>query len=482
MLAYGLVFVGWCRFHWGGPSWRTTVTDLAFTPVNLLATVLAWRAALRLSGDPRRRAWWLIGAAFGVWWLADVNWAISDLLRHATPFPSWSDVGYLAFYPLLMAGLLAYPSAPRQRGERLKLGLDVATVMIAGAMVVWFVAIGPTTHVVHEALLPLAVTLAYPVGDLVVMLAMVVVMLRGTRRDDRIVLGIVLAALTLFVVADLAFARLSLNVGYQAGSWPDACWMLAQCLMVVAAATQAHQARVTDRVGDRQAERSARISQLPYLAMTVGVGLVALVAVRDAHYPLNGLITGTVVLVAVVMGRQLLAQRENVRLLKTTQHLAATDPLTGLTNRRTFFERGQRELDQATRAGQSIAALMIDVDHFKDVNDTYGHAAGDLVLQTIGLIGSQHLRGADLLARYGGDEFVALLPNTDLAGATRIAQRFADAVANEHFHLANDPNVIFTLSIGAAAADRDHTLADLLARADEAVYQAKRAGRACVRT
>ena len=321
VLVYGLVFVLWCGFHWGGASARTVVVDVAFTPVNLVAAILAWRAARRLAGDPRRRAWLLIAVAFGLWWFGDVNWAVSDLIRHTRPFPSWSDVGYLAFYPVLMAGLLAYPAAGLRRGERLKRSLDVTTVVIAGAMVVWFVAIGPTTRAPHDSVLGLAITLAYPVGDMVVIFAMVMVMLRGTRSDDRTVLGIVLGGICLFVAADLAFARLSLNAGYLAGSWPDACWMLAQCLMVVAAAVQGQRARITPPAQVQQHPASTRVSRLPYLAMTVGVGLVACVAVQDAHYPLNGLIIGTVVLIAVVMVRQLHADgqlRSTVSLLSAT--------------------------------------------------------------------------------------------------------------------------------------------------------------------
>jgi diguanylate cyclase (GGDEF)-like protein len=321
MVAYGLVFVLWCAFHWGGTSARTVVVDLAFTPVNLLAAILAWRAARRLAGDPRQRAWLFIAAAFGLWWLGDLNWAVSDLIRHTTPFPSWSDVCYLGFYPLLMAGLLAYPAAALRRGERLKFSLDVATVVVAGAMLVWFVAIGPTTRAPHDSVLSLAVTLAYPVGDMVVILAMVMVMLRGTRRDDRTVLGIVLGAICLFVAADLGYARLSLNVGYQAGSWPDACWMVAQCLMVVAAAVQCQRARLVRHPQSEQHAASGRISRLPYVAMIIGVGLVATVAIQDAHYPLDGLVMGLVVLIVVVMVRQLQADAE---LRSTVSLLSAT--------------------------------------------------------------------------------------------------------------------------------------------------------------
>ncbi len=124
---------------------------------------------------------------------------------------------------------------------------------------------------------------------------------------------------------------------------------------------------------------------------------------------------------------------------------------------------------------------MIDGDNFKQINDTYGHAAGDLVLHTIWAIGAQHLRGHDQLTRYGGDEFVALLPNTALDAATRIALRLAEAVAAETFRLA-DTHVTLTLSIGAVHADGCDNIAELLARADNAVYRAKRAGRACVQT
>jgi diguanylate cyclase (GGDEF)-like protein len=291
-----------------------------------------------------------------------------------------------------------------------------------------------------------------------------------------------LGAIGLFVAADLAYARLSLNSSYQAGSWPDACWMLAQCLLIVAAALQGHGTGADAAPVPTGQPATTRVSRLPYLAMAVGVVLVGVVALKTAPYPLNGLIIGTVLLVGVVMVRQLLAQRENVRLLARTTVLAETDTLTGLTNRRTFFEDAHALLAHAQTSGQPVSALMIDVDDFKHINDTYGHAAGDLVLHTIGIIGSQHMRSTDLLARYGGDEFVALLRSADLDAATRVAQRFADAVVGQAFNFGDHTGVTLTLSIGAACARPDQSLADMLACADHALYDAKRAGRARVHT
>jgi diguanylate cyclase (GGDEF)-like protein len=131
------------------------------------------------------------------------------------------------------------------------------------------------------------------------------------------------------------------------------------------------------------------------------------------------------------------------------QRLAVTDHLTGVHNRRQLFSLGEHEIRRAQRSGRSLSAVMLDIDHFKTVNDRYGHETGDDVLRQVAQLCLRHVRSADIVARYGGEEFALLLPETDQPTAVRIAERLGRAVAATAFQAGSD-SVRITISMGVA--------------------------------
>ena len=165
--------------------------------------------------------------------------------------------------------------------------------------------------------------------------------------------------------------------------------------------------------------------------------------------------------------------------------LVLTDPLTGCVNRRGFDQALAREVARAKRAGSELALLALDIDHFKSVNDTFGHLTGDLVLREFGALLLRAGRTGDVVARTGGEEFSMVLPDTSAAGSFHVATRLCEAVRAHGFHN-GDKVVRLTVSIGVVTqgtlvvAARD-TAESLKSHADEALYQAKRGGRDRVR-
>jgi diguanylate cyclase (GGDEF)-like protein len=154
-----------------------------------------------------------------------------------------------------------------------------------------------------------------------------------------------------------------------------------------------------------------------------------------------------------------------------------SDYLTGLSNRRAFFEAADLELKRWHRQPRPLSLIVIDADFFKKINDTYGHAAGDLVLQDLALILKESVRFIDTVARIGGEEFAALLPSTDIEGALIMAERFRQKVANQRVCV-DGTDIRYTVSIGISSMDKSVTgFDDLLQRADKALYDAKHAGR-----
>ncbi len=169
------------------------------------------------------------------------------------------------------------------------------------------------------------------------------------------------------------------------------------------------------------------------------------------------------------------AALENARLHEEVRQLAHTDALTGLYNRRTFLELATREMELARRHRRRLAIIMMDIDRFKRVNDTFGHQVGDQVLRAVAERCQSNLRATDILARYGGEEFVILLPESGSADARGVAERLRRQF-DDHPLTTDRGEVCITLSLGVARVKETHDLSGLLREADAALYEAKRAG------
>jgi diguanylate cyclase (GGDEF)-like protein len=172
---------------------------------------------------------------------------------------------------------------------------------------------------------------------------------------------------------------------------------------------------------------------------------------------------------------------ENVTHLAEVHERSTRDGLTGLPNRRVFDERLQHYLCGSDRYGQAVSLILIDIDHFKAVNDGYGHDAGDAVLVAVARAAAQGVRNIDLCARYGGEEFAILLPQTRLAPACEVAERLRRAVAGLRVTVGGR-QISVTASFGVASYPESvHSHDALFVAADRALYSAKASGRNCVR-
>ncbi len=166
---------------------------------------------------------------------------------------------------------------------------------------------------------------------------------------------------------------------------------------------------------------------------------------------------------------------ENTMLYKSTQHLSMTDGLTGLYNHRHFHEQLELEVKRAQRYDLNLSLIMIDLDHFKKFNDSYGHLEGDSLLRKIAQILKSSLRETDFVARYGGEEFAVILPETNKAGASFAAERVRKTLSEQTF---GEVGAKMTISLGVASYPDDAVLrTDLIKKADEALYRAKKEGR-----
>jgi diguanylate cyclase len=227
------------------------------------------------------------------------------------------------------------------------------------------------------------------------------------------------------------------------------------------------------------------------LALAAAAGVLAAgasqVGLWLAGAPLNmalalALFTGAAGLVSAAVWplMRMLADLEAARVQLDV--LATRDELTGIYNRRQFLVLADREWARCRRYDMGAAMVMLDVDHFKRVNDLHGHLAGDLMLREIARAAAETLRHADFLGRFGGEEFIVFLPHTDVLGALDVAERIRERVAAIKLEWRGQ-QIATTVSLGVATLGISHdTVGALIADADRALYTAKDAGRNCVRT
>jgi diguanylate cyclase (GGDEF)-like protein len=209
---------------------------------------------------------------------------------------------------------------------------------------------------------------------------------------------------------------------------------------------------------------------IPYLAVAAGwallINMVYLVGFGDQS--LMGALLGSIMLVGLVLVRQFIVLQENARLYREMQRLAVTDSLTGLYNRHYFNETLGREIERSRRYNTALALLLMDVDRFKMFNDRYGHLQGDEVLKMVARVLAAQLRSTDILARFGGDEFAIILPETDRGGAISVSKKIEHAMAQHKYK-----DWLLGVSVGLGVYHPGMTLESFIEQADRKLYRNK---------
>ena len=223
--------------------------------------------------------------------------------------------------------------------------------------------------------------------------------------------------------------------------------------------------------------QSGSIAILPVVHHGQTTGVLA--ASREQTSGFSAVETGLLEAISDQLGLAIRHTQLFDELRRGSQH----DDLTGLGNRRLLRIRLEDELHRSERFDQAVSILAIDIDYFKALNDRHGHPTGDASLRKLAGLMTRNLRRIDTIARIGGEEFVVLLPRTDLAGAAQVADKLRSIVERTEFPGGDgQPGGTLTISVGVAALDQEETGADLLSRADTALYEAKDRGRNCVVT
>jgi diguanylate cyclase (GGDEF)-like protein len=462
-LTVGLVLIG--TYYLLPPHGFAAVRVIVYCAVSASGAVAVWAGARRNRPRPSL-PWLLLGLSQLVYAAADTTFYVAHYVLGSDAYPAPADALYLAHYPLVVAGLTLLIRR-RTPGRDLPGLLDASVIAVVAGLLSWLFLIAPQAPFESPTLVRV-VSLAYPVMDLAMLaVALRMILGAGCRPVSFYLLsGNLLAIFT----ADTMYSYQQLNGAYHAGNFLDAIWLSGNLALGAAALHPA-----MDRLGERSPASDSglgpvRVAALFVAALVAPVALLveyATGAVREVP-----VIAGAcAVLFALTLGRM-------AGLVAEQRRLAVTDVLTGLRTRRFLEAALPVEIARACRTGGSVGLFIIDIDHFKSINDRYGHPAGDQALTEVaGRLGSAARSGA-LLARYGGEEFALLSPGAGPDELAVVAERLRAAVGGRPIELAEHELAAVTVSVGAASCPlhaEDPT--ELVAIADRALYRAKALGR-----
>jgi diguanylate cyclase (GGDEF)-like protein/PAS domain S-box-containing protein len=603
-VVYAAAYLVWERSDWGSATVRDLLGNIAFMPLNLAVLALYFLAARSPVLDPgvRRALRFLaLGSTLVFTGNAISTWYLMGLGEN--PPVTWADPFYLSDSLCTLAALLSFPLARRTRMERWKFVLDAAMVLVGGAVAIWFWSVRPAA----EGDSSVAVTIlayAYPLASLLLLLGITTVLLRRPVDGNRLAFGMLVTGVTVSIVADLVFTYIVRETGGRSASWIDSAYLVTYILLIAGAERYYRHPKARLEGAAMPRTRSQPVSPLPYVAVAATYGLLLLTVVSPWTDPVSGVAVGALLVTALVVARQVITVRENVRLLADTAarqnearfrslvqhssdvimvtrpngtmrfvspsasrvfgyepaallgrplatllhpadrdratqlfaevvagpgvigpvewrfrqadgswlhaeilatnllgdptvrgivlntrdvserkrleeqltHQAFHDPLTGLANRALFRDRVSHALALAQRQGHPITVLFLDLDDFKRVNDSLGHAEGDRLLIAAAERFESCARAADTVSRLGGDEFAILIEHVAGSdGRPELLQRLEEAMTYPFALSGNQVQV--SASIGVATASPGDTADDLLRNADVAMYAAKRRGK-----
>jgi diguanylate cyclase (GGDEF)-like protein len=452
------------------------VGDVVFlvpeAPIPLLALVVARRRT-----GAERRFWMLLTGFAALWVAADVIWGVLDFTPGGAPDVSAADAFYIASYAFALAAIVVGVRISWSRLVRSL--LDAAVIAAALAVGGWHALLLPLIQQDGSGL-KVPVSLAYPVLDIVTLFLLLTVMIAAESVVATSV-ALVAASFAVTSITDALYTYfVTIHENERVAELLNIGWE-AQTLLFLLAALVALRARA-EATAPRLTE-PRDVGLVPLLA-----GVVAVCAISGLEVQSGDGLAATALaafgLAALVVRLLLTARakgdlaRELGRALEEQERLAISDALTGLHNRRFFDQSLELEVARAHRAAVSLGLLLLDLDHFKWINDRYGHQAGDDVLVELARRLEPVLRGGDLIARYGGEEFVVLLPDTSTARLREVGERCRRAVSSRPFVTGGGVELAVTVSVGGASLPEHATGTDeLVYVADKALYQAKALGR-----
>jgi two-component system, cell cycle response regulator len=443
-----------------------TAADIFYAGVSLLAT-LSICAGIAVHRPAHPLPWILFAAGQLSYTCGDVAYMVLAA-QGRDYFPNLADAFYLAQFPLMTSALVVIIRR-RTPGWHAPTWNDAAVLGTAATLVWWIYVIAPSTAGEELSGAALAVTIAYPVFDLLVLAAALRLSVGGGRRSHSFLL--LLASLVAMLIGDGVYTVLTAAGSDYPGYWMNGVW-LASYLFGAAAALHPSMRTLDARAPAPAPEPTAmRLATLAAASLLAPVVLLVEYTRGDDTRHEPAIAAACMLLFLLVLARM-------VGMVEVQRRTAITDGLTGLHTRGHLNQTLAVECERARRSGEPVSLIIIDVDHFKNINDGHGHLAGDAVLTEIGHRLRGLVRSVDVVARYGGEEFALLLPGAGPEAARAAGERVRQAMAELPIPVAEGTELPVRVSAGTVSMDgRTADPRRLIDAADRALYVAKRTGR-----
>jgi len=441
------------------------VAVLLYFAISMSASVALLLGARRYR--PRRLLpWQLLAGGQALYALADLVFYLARSVYQIDRYPFYDDVLYLAAYPALAAGLIGFVRL-RTPGWDLPSAFDSAIVAIVAALLMWVYLVSPAAVAPDESALARTVSVAYPAMDL--LLVTVVIRLAMGAGARSAAFRLIIGAIGLMFVADVGYGYLELHDAYAPGGLLELLWLVV-VLALGSAALHPSMTTLTTPTEVQGPELSRSRFVVLTLTSLAAPALLLAQHLRGADPHITAFAIACMLLFTFTLARM-------GTFASAHRRLADTDPVTGLRSRR-YFTRALAQALASPRHRAGLGLLLLDVDHFKKINDTYGHDAGDAVLAAIGALLRESVRNDDIAARYGGEEFAIVLHGVAPADLAANAERIRAAVASARIPLAGHPEASVTVSIGGVClSERPRAADELIGAADRRLYAAKDSGR-----
>jgi diguanylate cyclase (GGDEF)-like protein len=442
-------------------------------------------------------------------------------LHDRSAMPPWVNAGYLLLYPVLLLALLKLPTI-KATSWKSNVVMDSLMTMTALVTFSWYYVLGPAILTHNIVLSDKFTGTSYPFADLILTFCLIIFTLYSREMGLNNSVKIACLGLIATFVADAGEGYMVAQSGLRLHTITDIGWPLGYGLIAFAGLVARRE--IARRLPREEPEPKAEVYPtaaaliaagkqspwaplLPYSFVPPLIALVGYVSTHNENRTLSaGVYIGSCMVLFLVLMRQVFVIIENNKLTDNLRHayeelqtvhkdletqskslavanerlegLAATDGMTGLANHRKFQERIREEWSKVGETGQACALLLMDVDHFKQYNDTFGHPAGDGVLKSVAKCATDAVRPTDLVARYGGEEFAVILPATEARFAVMVAERIRKRICGHEFE-----NREITVSIGLSTITNCNiTVEQWISSADSALYDAKHGGRNRVAT
>lgn len=468
------------------------VSDLMGLLGEVLSVIIMILSLRYFSSQKPKQIWMVFIAGVIFYLIADMMYAYNELIAGVDSFASTADYWYTVSAFLILVGFFLH-IPQKSKYSLARSGFDVLIVMVIYlSLDLKYVLLPIMNNVVLTASEKLA-ALMYPIFDVGLFIAFLLMYFNSDEDRKFFKSKLLLLIALVWLFADQSYSVQSILGVYESGSWLDPLWP-ASFLGLAYVALQSAQFHLETPEPPEESEPDISSNILKSGGFfTYGAMILFMIVWSFKYFERDPLSIGGIIIILLLIIRQLFALLENRRLVQLLiqsntelqeakqqiEYELKTDYLTRLFNRR-YVDVAMAELEKTSRVTPStFSVLVLDVDHFKNVNDRYGHSAGDQVLQQIARIICQNIRKDDIAARWGGEEFIILLPDTGESLAYSIGERIRQEIADNYFtSYSGIDNIRLSVSIGLSEVDSyEQDFCKVLLRADQGMYEAKYSGR-----